>query len=148
MEDEEPDVTPVNRHRVKSALCWIGHWAHTLEHPFHLLYFAMLAGHFDYKLAAVGCLIIGVLAMLPSSENEVVARADRIAARRREELIQAKTAPTRAATGWLIRHRLSRRALFLKLTITATFVAYFIDHRLAIPVMLAGNTLWLWADFD
>lgn len=46
----------------------ISHVAHHVEHPFHLVYFGMLVTHMDYKMAAAGCLIVGVLALLPGGE--------------------------------------------------------------------------------
>src|SRR3546814_8379667 len=32
------------------------HLAHSLEHPTHLIYFALVASHGSYHLAAIGCL--------------------------------------------------------------------------------------------
>jgi hypothetical protein len=52
--------------RIKHSLQMIRHWAHSLEHPVHLGYFGMMVFHFDYKVAAMGCLIVGLAAMLPN----------------------------------------------------------------------------------
>ncbi len=56
----------------------IAHLAHSLEHPAHLIYFGMLATHMNYKMAAIGCLVIGFFAMLPSGGHAEEADAEEI----------------------------------------------------------------------
>ncbi len=41
-----------------------------------------------------------------------------------------------------------RRVIILKLVISATFIAYLIDHSLAMPASVIGNFLWLWVPAD
>lgn len=64
-------------HRVQRVRSRLARWAHTLgrhahrwEHPFHLAYFGGLStGFLDYHLIAAGCLIVGLLAMLPIGDQ-------------------------------------------------------------------------------
>jgi hypothetical protein len=46
------------------------HVAHRSEHVIHLGYFGAMVFHMDYKLMAMGCLIAGILALLPSEGGE------------------------------------------------------------------------------
>jgi hypothetical protein len=49
----------------------VGHEAHRWEHGFHLAYFGGLStGFLDYHLIAGGCLVLGLLAMLPQGGAE------------------------------------------------------------------------------
>lgn len=52
------------KHRYRT---FVSRWAHNLEHPVHVLYFAGLStGLVDYHAVAGVALVIGLLAFLPS----------------------------------------------------------------------------------
>ena len=76
MQKQKQKQTSIPIMRVKTRCrVWshkLSHTAHHLEHPAHLLYFGMLSTHMDYKTAAIGCLIIGILAYLPQGAKELV----------------------------------------------------------------------------
>ncbi|AKM09373.1 hypothetical protein [Croceicoccus naphthovorans] len=52
--------------RLKAAARAARHLAHRGENPAHLIYFAGVGvGVVDYHMAAVGCLALGIVALLP-----------------------------------------------------------------------------------
>lgn len=52
--------------RLRETARTVHHLAHRAENPAHLVYFAGVGvGVVDYHMAAVGCLLLGVVALLP-----------------------------------------------------------------------------------
>jgi hypothetical protein len=56
--------------RFSKPLAPVTRFAHRISEPVHLVYFFAIAAHWDYASAALVCLVVGIIALVPAKDHK------------------------------------------------------------------------------